>query len=132
MKSFTIQLCDASREELIPEVTSFVGQDATGSFGILAGHARFMTVLLFGLARFRIGNDRWQYVALPGGLVYFADDRMRLTTRYYLRDDSYERISQQLEEQLEVEEARWASVKESLRRLEEALFQRMWEMRREL
>lgn len=129
--SFIVDLCDASQQEHIAGVASFVGEDATGSFGILPGHARFMTVLVFGLARFRVGNDPWQYLALPGGVVYFANNRMRLTTRRYLKDDNYERISQQLQEQMLAEEARWASVKESLRRLEEALFQRMWEVRRE-
>ena len=130
MKTFTLDLCDTSQQEHIEGVTSFVGEDATGSFGILAGHARFMSVLEFGLARFRIGNEPWQYLALPGGLVYFSNNQMSITTRRYYKDDNYERISQQLYEQMLAEEARWESVKESLRRLEEALFQRMWEARR--
>jgi F-type H+-transporting ATPase subunit epsilon len=131
VKSFTLDLCDTIREEQIAGVVSFVGEDATGSFGILPGHARFMTVMGFSLARFRVGEGAWQYVALPGGLVYFAGDRLRVTTRRYYRGDDYGRISQELHEQMLAEEARWASVKESLHRLEEALFQRMWEMRRE-
>lgn len=131
MKSFSLQLCDTMREERIAGVASFVGEDATGSFGILPGHVRFATVLVFGLARFRVGSGRWQYLALPGGVVYFADNHMRVTTRRYLKDDDYERISQELEEQMRADERRWASVKESLRRLEGALFQRIWETRRE-
>ena len=66
-----------------------------------------------------------------GGLLYFADDCLRITTRRYYRDDDYERISQQLYENMLAEEAHWASVKDSLRRLEQALLQRMWEVRRE-
>ena len=131
MKSFTLDLCDTTQEEQIGGVLSFVGEDATGSFGILPGHARFMTVMGFSLARFRVREEPWRYLALPGGLVYFAGDRLRITTRRYYRGDDFGRISQELYEQMSAEEARWASVKESLHRLEGALFQRMWEMRRE-
>lgn len=130
MKTFALDLCDTSQEEHIDGVTSFVGEDATGSFGILSGHARFMTVLVFGLARFRVGNEPWQYLALPGGLVHFADNCLTIATRRYLKDDNYQRISQLLDEQMVLEEARWESVKQSLRRLEEELFRRMWEIRR--
>ncbi len=51
---------------------SFIGEDASGSFGLQAGHARFMTILEFGLARFRTAEADWQYLALPGALLYFA------------------------------------------------------------
>ncbi len=59
---------------------SFVGEDASGSFGMLAGHARFMTALSFGLARFRRGRDAWQYLALPGAVLYFAEQRLWIGT----------------------------------------------------
>jgi len=103
MKSFTLQLQDAAHTEQINGVTTFVGEDASGSFGILAGHARMMTSLVFGLARFRIGNTPWQYLALPGALLYFKDNTLSLSTRRYLLDDNYERISTLLQEQLVAE-----------------------------
>ena len=37
MKAFTLRLQDATHAEEITGVTSFVGEDASGSFGILAG-----------------------------------------------------------------------------------------------
>lgn len=54
-----MHLQSATQYERVDDVTSFVGEDGSGSFGILAGHARAMTLLSFGLARFRIGNDLW-------------------------------------------------------------------------
>jgi F-type H+-transporting ATPase subunit epsilon len=59
MKSFILKLQDATRSEEIEQVTSFVGEDLSGSFGILAGHARMMASLVIGLARFRIREDNW-------------------------------------------------------------------------
>ena len=62
---FVLNLFDATHEQRIIGVTSFVGEDSTGSFGIQSNHARFMTTLIFGLARFRLGADDWHYLALP-------------------------------------------------------------------
>ena len=130
MNTFLLCLQDATHAEEIAGVTSFVGEDASGSFGILAGHARMMTSLVTGLARFRIGEDTWQYLALPGGLLYFNDNVLTLTTRRYLLDDDYMRISQALEQQLLVEEERLHGMKESLHRMEEEVLKRLGEMSR--
>ena len=129
MKGFTLNLLDPSQSERIEGVVSFVGEDATGSFGILPGHARFMTVLGFGLARFREHNGPWHYLAVPGAVLYFVDDILYITTRYYLRDVDVERISRVLEEHMAAEERELRAVKESLRCMEEELLRRMWELR---
>ncbi len=130
MKSFTLRLQDATQSEEIADVTSFVGEDASGSFGILAKHARMMTSLIIGLARFRIGEGAWQYLALPGALLYFHANVLTLSTRRYLLDDDYMRISQALQEQLLVEEEKLHTMKESLHHMEEEVLKRLWEMGR--
>jgi F-type H+-transporting ATPase subunit epsilon len=131
MNAFTLQLRDATHAESIEAVTSFVGEDASGSFGILAGHARFMTSLVVGLARFRVGDNPWRYLAAPGALLYFVDNQLFLSTRHYVVDDDYERITNVLGRELRAEEQALHSVKHSLRRMEEELFKRMWRLRRE-
>jgi F-type H+-transporting ATPase subunit epsilon len=131
MTAFTLHLHDATHTQRIDGVTSFVGEDASGSFGIMAGHARFMTALTFGLARFRIGADQWQYAALPGALLYFADNNLTISTRHYLLDDNYDRIYQSLQDQLLAEEENLQTTKESLHNMEQEIFKRLWAMRRE-
>ena len=128
MKSFTLRLQDATHSEDIAGVTSFVGEDASGSFGILAGHARMMASLMIGLARFRSGENAWQYLALPGAVLYFHDDVLTLSTRHYLRDTDYIRVSEALQKQLLAEEEKLHIMKKSLRRMEEEVFKRLWEM----
>lgn len=130
MRSFTLKLQDATHGEEIADVISFVGEDDSGSFGILAGHARFMTVLRTGLARFRTDDRRWRYLALPGAALYYHDGVLTLSTRRYLLDDDYDRISRTLRQQLMVEEARLQEMKQSLRRMEEEIFRRLWEIGR--
>jgi len=126
VKSFTLRLQDATHAEEIAGVTSFVGEDASGSFGVLAGYARMMTSLIIGLARFRVGNEAWQYLALPGAVLYFHDNVLILSTRRYLLDDDYMRISQALQQQLLEEEEKLHTMKESLHHMEEEILKRLW------
>jgi F-type H+-transporting ATPase subunit epsilon len=130
MKSFVLHLQDATRHERIEQVVSFVGQDDSGLFGILADHARMMTVLAFGLARYRTTDDRWHFLAVPRALLYCVDNNVYLSTRRYIHDDEYDRISQALEEQLVAEETELRSIKESVQRLEEEMFKRLWRLGR--
>jgi F-type H+-transporting ATPase subunit epsilon len=130
VRSFTLRLQDASRTEKISGVTSFVGEDGSGSFGILAGHARTMTSLVIGLARFRIGDGAWRYLAVPRALLYFNGDTLTLSTRRYLQDDDYSRISDALQRQLLAEEEELHTLKQSLHRMEEEVLRRLWELGR--
>ena len=131
MKTFVLHLQSATRYERIEGVTSFSGQDGSGSFGILPGHARMMTVLTFGLARFQVGNSGWQYLALPGAIVYFVENQLFLNTRRYLCGNDYETVRTALGEQFVIEKRELEKTKESLRRLEEEMFRRVLEMNRE-
>ena len=130
MRTFTLHLQDATRYERVEGVESFVGRDPSGSFGLLAGHERFMTALVFGLARFRCAGGDWDYLAVPGALVYFVDDSLSISTRRYLRDPSYEKISGLLLEQLAGEERDLAAIQESLHRLEREILRRLWTLGR--
>jgi F-type H+-transporting ATPase subunit epsilon len=127
---FVLHLQDAFGSERVDDVESFVGADASGSFGLLAGHARFMTSLTFGLARFRRAGQDWEYLALPGALVYFVDDALDLNTRRYFRDPDYRRISALLRERLAEEERDLEATRESLHRLEGEILKRLWELGR--
>ena len=128
MKSFSLRLQDATHSEVLNDVVSFVGEDGSGSFGIQAGHGRIMTSMSFGLARFRVESGDWKYLALPGALLYFDDVALTLSTRHFVMDDDYQRISAVLREQLVAEEAELRELKESLRRMEEEVLRRIWQL----
>ncbi|HEY8569375.1 F0F1 ATP synthase subunit epsilon [Microbulbifer sp.] len=131
MNTFTLELLSATEQQRFDGVTRFVGEDASGSFGILAGHTRTIAPLVFGLARFRRGSESWQYLALPGGLLYFLDNHLQIFTRRFLIDADYARISALLQQQLLAEEQRLVETKESLARMEESMLRRLWELSRE-
>ena len=131
MNTFTLHLQSATQYERIDTVTSFIAEDDSGNFGIQAGHARMMASLRFGLARYRCGEQPWQYLALPGALIYFVDNQLYLNTRHFVSDDDYSRINAVLSEQLRKEETGLAQIKESLRRMEEEMFKRLREIERD-
>lgn len=130
MSSFILSLQDASHAEEFKGITSFVGEDASGSFGILPGHERMMTSLVMGLARFRGQDQNWQYIATPGALLYFQANQLTLLSRHFLIDEDYMRISSALEQQLLQEESRLQEQKQSLRQMEEEVLKRLWEVER--
>jgi F-type H+-transporting ATPase subunit epsilon len=89
-----------------------------------------LTALIIGLARFRDAAGTWQYLAVPGAVLYFRNNVLTLSTRRYLLDADYMRISQALQQQLLAEEEQLHTMKESLHRMEEAMLRRLWEMGR--
>lgn len=129
MKTFALQLYDSSHQQRITEVTDFVGEDATGSFGIRANHARFMTLLTFGLARFRPAAGNWQYLALPGAVLFFDNDELTISSRHFMIDADLDRISTLLEQQLIAEEEGWRAAKTSLHKMEQAMLTRLWNLK---
>lgn len=131
VNTFVIHLQDATSYERIEGVESFVGTDASGSFGVQAGHERLMTSLVFGLARFRVAGEAWQYLALPRALLYVREGELYVSTRRFFRDSDYGRISDALSAQLRTEEEELKQVRDSLRRMEEEMFKRLWELSRE-
>lgn len=131
MKTFTLRILDSSGTREYGDVVSFVGEDASGSFGILADHDRMITSLVVGLARFRTQQQDWNYAALPGGILTFDRNELSLCTRRCLVGTDYELISAALREQLIAEESRLSSMKRSLHQMEEELFRRLWEMGKE-
>jgi F-type H+-transporting ATPase subunit epsilon len=129
MNTFTLLLQDAFRSEHFDNTCSFVGEDASGNFGILPHHGRMMTILVVGLARFRVTDSDWQYLAVPGAVLYFKDNVLTLSTRRYFRDNDYTRISMSLQQKLLAEEDQLRATRHSLRQLEESLLKRLWERR---
>ncbi|MDP2903342.1 MAG: F0F1 ATP synthase subunit epsilon [Methylovulum sp.] len=130
MNAFTLNIFAATQEQRISGVTSFVGEDASGFFGIQAHHVRFMTTLVFGLARFRVATDAWQYLALPGAVLYFNTNELTLSTRHFLIGSDLESINTLLQKQFSNQEDQLGATRESLDRMEQAMLKRLMSLKR--
>lgn len=131
MSGFPLHLNQATRCERIEGVTAFIGEDKTGQFGIHPGHERFMTIHVFGLAQFRVGTQPFEYLAVPGGLLYFVGGELFLCSRRLFRHRDYREVALALTEQLAAEERDLHGLKQSLRRLEDEMLKRLWRIGRE-
>lgn len=88
MKTFVLTLIDTVESSRFERVVQFVAADQDGSFGILAGHAHCVALLRYGLARFSDADGVWRYLAMPGGVLRFADRQLTITTvRCFLGTD---------------------------------------------
>ncbi|AAU92174.1 putative ATP synthase F1, epsilon subunit [Methylococcus capsulatus str. Bath] len=131
MRTFALSLRDTHRCEEIEGIETFVGADDTGSFAIRAGHAPLIAALGFGLARFKPEDSHWRYLAVPGAMLNFVQNRLEiLTRRFYLFDD-YRIAAAALREELEAEERSLAETRASIRTLERHMLKRLWQLRRE-
>ena len=130
MKIMTLHLRHSSGYERFDGLTSFVGEDASGSFGILPNHAHMMTALVPGLARFRIGEREWHYLALPGGILATSGSELTICTRRYLHDTDFRSMGTLLEEIQRADRETLGGIRESLHRLEEEMLRRLREMER--
>jgi len=131
VNTFVLHLQSGTQYERIDDAVSFVAVDDSGSFGVLAGHARIMTCLTTGLARFRTNDGIWRFLALPGAVLYFVDNELYVNTRRYLHDPDYKRVSAAWREELQAEEEKLRAVTESLNRLEDEMLKRLWNLQRE-
>ncbi|WP_022948557.1 ATP synthase F0F1 subunit epsilon [Methylohalobius crimeensis] len=136
--TFILHLQGATQSDRIEGVVSFWGKDASGAFAIWPGHVRMLTVLELGLARFRCEEGSWEYLALPGAVLYFVPDessrsggQLFLSCRKFVRGRNLETIEQALETQISEEERQFKDIKTSLRKMEEAMFKRLWQLGRE-
>ncbi|UZR29263.1 F0F1 ATP synthase subunit epsilon [Methylococcus mesophilus] len=131
MRTFALCLRDTHRCEELKGIETFVGVDDTGSFAIRAGHAPLIAALGFGLARFKPEDAAWRYLALPGAVLNFADNRLELLTRRFYLYDDYRIAATALREELETEERTLAETRASIRALEQHMLKRLWQLRRE-
>ena len=72
----------------------------------------------------------WNIWRLPGGVLYFVGNELRITTTHFMRSSSLDEISAALDRQLRQEEEELHDIKQSLHRLDEEILCRMFELKR--
>ena len=112
------------------DIVSFTAKDASGSFGILANAYRRITALSFGMASFRKSDESTEYLALPGGVLYFSGNVLKITTTSFVRSRDIRDITAALDKKLHFEEENIREIKRSLHRLDEEILKRLSTMGR--
>jgi F-type H+-transporting ATPase subunit epsilon len=81
----------------VDEVAHLRAEDDSGAFGILPGHADFLTALSLSVATWRDDAGHEHHVALRGGtLEVRGGDTIRITTREAVADDDLSRLEREV------------------------------------
>lgn len=129
----TLKLLDGAHITQIDAIASLVAADASGQFGLQAGHENFATLLEPGLFRWRLGDQAdWLYGACTGGLLSCMQraghTEIRIVSRRILQGAQPEALQTQLEAALEREHSLRLGSRASQIKLETALHKRMQEL----
>ena len=130
MNTLSLEIRSGTQFDHFDQVSSFVGWDESGCFGLMANHCDFMTFLEFGLANFKHRNS-WHYIALPTALLTCRNNLIEMTTRHYLISSDIDEVEQSLLTQIRSEEEQLANLKQNLEGIEQEIMRRLWQLSRE-
>jgi F-type H+-transporting ATPase subunit epsilon len=125
MNTFTLTLIDTSEMTRFEGVRQLIAADEGGSFGILAGHAHTVALLRYGLARFIDDGGVWRYLAMPGGVLRFADNQLTITTVRYFLGDNPNAICAELEAAMQQTDSEVHRSRAALSEIERSLVKRL-------
>ena len=128
MRTFRLELLDSQGADRFAAVRQFIATDASGSFGIQAGHEPMVAVLRYGLARFEDEGEQWHYAALPGGVLRFAGNCLTVATVHYFLGQERDTLLQQLTAEMARTDSDIARARTTLTEIEHSLLRRLGEM----
>jgi F-type H+-transporting ATPase subunit epsilon len=77
----------------VHDVAHLRAEDETGAFGILPGHADFLTVLALSVVSWRDGEGTEHHIAVRGGVLELRDsEAISIATREAVADDDLQRL----------------------------------------
>lgn len=125
MKAFVVHLQSPSSYERLNGVRSFICSDDSGSFGILAGHERLMTVLSPGIASLQMVSGEQLFIGLPESFLYVLNDEIFISTRKYVKETNYFNLARSLQAKLHEEEQLKIEMRQTIKKMEEALIKQL-------
>jgi F-type H+-transporting ATPase subunit epsilon len=77
------------------DVSAVRAEDESGSFGVLSGHADFLTALTISVVSWRTAEDRRRYCAVRRGVLSVSNGReVAIATRAAILGDDLEHLEQ--------------------------------------
>lgn len=87
----------------LDDVLSFRGEDVSGSFGLLAGHEDFLTVLQPTVLRWRRASGEQGFCAVQGGVLSLRHQVLRVACRDGIVDNHLEQLEESIHQAQETQ-----------------------------
>jgi len=101
------------------DVESVRAEDKTGAFGILPGHADFLTILSVSVISWRDGKNEEHHVAVRGGILTVRDGKVvEIATRDAVGEDTLSRLGSAVIERFHRDTESEKEARTSAKRLE--------------
>jgi F-type H+-transporting ATPase subunit epsilon len=128
LRTFALTLMDSTQTQQFAAVRECQAADASGSFGLLAGHAPFVAVLRYGLLRFTNGDSVSHYVAFPGGILRFADNHLQVVTSRFFSGDERQVLVDRMTAEIAREDSDVRQARQTLAKIEQTLMRHLGEL----
>lgn len=131
MNTFRVQVQGIEEHWSADNIVSLVGSDASGRFGIQAGHEFFITCLQPGLIRLCDDNGHWFYLAQPGAVLVFEHGQLNIACTEFMRGADADQLLNQLEKNWLQQDEDLHAAKSSITQVEQTLARKLWQMNRQ-
>ena len=128
MNTFNCSIHCPSYSLKIDDVISFVGSDASGSFGIMAHRLPLVTILTFGIATLKKIDKSIEYLGLSGGVLSFKDNTLTIISLFAIKSRKLDKLANTLNDAVKGDEERSKKIRGYIQKLDEEIMKRIKEM----
>ncbi len=125
LKSFTCKVYSPKNILTINEVSSFVGEDNSGSFGIMAGRYPLVTILKCSTAKLKLNDDSVLYLGISGGVLSFKSNILTIVTSFAIQSENIEDLTEALDVAIAKDEERSQKIQGYIQKLDDEILKRI-------
>lgn len=127
--TFNARIITPQIVEEIENITFFRAEDESGTFGLLAHHTHFLTVLKPSVS-IAVINGKEHYYAFHGGILTFKDNLLTITAKEFVQSDQIKELKTIIKKSFEQMEQKDHQFYENVENLQKAFFKKIIEMER--
>ncbi|MCJ7764867.1 MAG: hypothetical protein MUP09_02885 [Thiovulaceae bacterium] len=129
--TFSVHIITPSDIKKVEGVSFFRAEDGSGSFGILARHIEFLTILEPSVAIAVIDGEE-EYFAFNGGILSFKKEMLTITTKEFVQSSQIGELKGIIARFFKEQQEKESIFHLNMKNLQKAFFKKMIEMEREV
>lgn len=129
--TFSARIVTPQSVEEIENISFFRAEDESGTFGLLAHHTHFLTILKPSVS-IAVINEKEHYYAFNGGILTFKDNLLTITAKEFVQSDRMKELKTMIKKSFEQMEEKDHMFYENMENLQKAFFRKIIELEREI